>query len=274
MPTLGAIHDVAEEIAQRSTAIANLCVVRAGEVASEHVHANPYLWLHVLGAYRDVGDAGDRFITGPAAIFFPAGSAHSMAVREEGLASVIVEFDAHWLRRRLGPAVDLHRPRAWIGGVVGREAHRLARLWLCLEASADRFARTEAFLRAATARAAPRAPPAWLDGVDALPGLESLREFDRVAQAGGRGKASVARAYRRWRGEGLGPALRRRKVAAAAILMESTNLPLAEIAVAAGFYDQSHMNRGFKLVVGRTPAAIRAARLGLVRAREPHGAPR
>jgi transcriptional regulator GlxA family with amidase domain len=57
--------------------------------------------------------------------------------------------------------------------------------------------------------------------------------------------------------------LRRRRVEAAAILLESSGLELAEIAAQAGFCDQSHMNRAFKKFLGRTPAAARAARLGL-----------
>ncbi|HVN02328.1 MAG TPA: AraC family transcriptional regulator [Caulobacteraceae bacterium] len=38
------------------------------------------------------------------------------------------------------------------------------------------------------------------------------------------------------------------------------------MAAAAGFCDQSHMNRAFRQVLGRTPAALRAARLGLATA--------
>ena len=41
------------------------------------------------------------------------------------------------------------------------------------------------------------------------------------------------------------------------------DLSLAQIATQAGFCDQSHMNRAFRRIVGRTPGKIRAARLGL-----------
>ena len=52
-------------------------------------------------------------------------------------------------------------------------------------------------------------------------------------------------------------------VEAAVILLESTDLHLAEIAADAGFCDQSHMNRAFRRFLGRTPAVARALRLGL-----------
>jgi AraC family transcriptional regulator len=38
--------------------------------------------------------------------------------------------------------------------------------------------------------------------------------------------------------------------------------PLSEVAVAAGFYDQSHMNRVFRRMVGRTPGEYRGVLLG------------
>jgi AraC family transcriptional regulator len=38
--------------------------------------------------------------------------------------------------------------------------------------------------------------------------------------------------------------------------------PLSEVALGAGFYDQSHMTRVFRRVTGRTPGACRALLAG------------
>jgi AraC family transcriptional regulator len=83
-----------------------------------------------------------------------------------------------------------------------------------------------------------------------------------LAGALGVRRSRLARAYRRWRGEGLETALRSRRVAAAAVLIEATDEPLAQIAAGAGFCDQSHMNRCFRQLLGRTPATLRTRRLG------------
>jgi AraC family transcriptional regulator len=263
--SLGAIFDISERLAQSATAIANLCVSGAGEAAPEHRHANPYLWLHVLGAHREAGDGGEQRVDGPTAMFFPAGSAHRMDVGAQGLASVIIEFDAGWLRRRLGPRVDLNRPRLWAGGEAGGRASRLAHLWLSAsEHSTDRFVLSEGFLDWAVALPPPSPPPACLE--ELAPLIESSEGEGSCAElsmALGVRQPWLARTYRRWRGEGLPSALRRRRVAAAAMMIETTDMPLAQIALAAGFCDQSHMNRGFQRVIGRTPAALRAAKLGL-----------
>ena len=72
--------------------------------------------------------------------------------------------------------------------------------------------------------------------------------------------AYVAQAYRIACGEGIGetsPAASRGGVRATS----PDHLPLAEIAIAAGFCDQSHMNRCFSAVLGRTPLRVRQERL-------------
>jgi transcriptional regulator GlxA family with amidase domain len=56
----------------------------------------------------------------------------------------------------------------------------------------------------------------------------------------------------------MAEAQRRRRVEAASRLLRFSTQPLAEIAIAAGFFDQSHMNRCFGAVLGRTPLAVRA----------------
>jgi AraC family transcriptional regulator len=72
--------------------------------------------------------------------------------------------------------------------------------------------------------------------------------------------AYLARAYRAVTGEGVAETQRRRRVEAASSLLRHSSEPLAEIAIAAGFCDQSHMNRCFSAVLGRTPREVRRER--------------
>jgi AraC family transcriptional regulator len=51
--------------------------------------------------------------------------------------------------------------------------------------------------------------------------------------------------------------LRRRRVEQACKLLRRSTLALAEVAASTGFCDQSHMNRCFQAVLGRTPARVR-----------------
>jgi AraC-like DNA-binding protein len=264
---LGQIHDVVEVLAERPGAIANLTALPAASSQPGHTHANAYLQLHLLGGYRELGEGGDATIDGPSASFFPAGSAHEMGVAPSGLATVIIEFDPAWLKRFVRAPDRLTRVRHWIGGEVGAQAAALARLWLGGVPAVERFEATGSFLRAALGTPpGGRTPPRWIHRVAA-----AVEDWDGEPRLGdlawrlGVSRPWLARAYRAWRGEGLGQSVRRRRVGAAVLMLERADLGLADIAAATGFYDQSHMNRGFREVMGRTPAQVRSANLGLTR---------
>ena len=258
---LGQIHDVIEVLAKGPDAIANLTALPAGARVAAHTHANAYLQLHVLGGYRECNDGGETLIDGPSAVFFPAGSAHEMEVASSGLATVLVEFNENWLADALGDLPAPTRVTRWVGGEVGAWAERLARLWLRAGPQPRRLAMTADLLGAALrAPMPPPSAPRWIDHVEAA--IEGgPASVDRLARRLGVSQAWLSRAYRTWKGEGLGRTLRRRRVGAAAQMLAAADLGLAEVAAAAGFCDQSHMNRAFRTVVGRTPAQVRS--LGL-----------
>ncbi|RUU12782.1 AraC family transcriptional regulator [Mesorhizobium sp. USDA-HM6] len=68
----------------------------------------------------------------------------------------------------------------------------------------------------------------------------------------------VIRDFHRAAGMTPGQYLRDRRIRAASALVK-TDMPLAEIAVATGFADQSHLTRVFKTIKGLSPGAWRAA---------------
>ena len=259
---LGTIHDVRDELARNARAIASLTALSAGRKVRGHVHANPYLALHVLGSYRDLGDDSETCIDGPAALFFPAGSAHEMAIGKSGLVTVIIEFDAEALRYAV--VGDVKHPRCWVGGEVGRQARRLAHNWLAGTSERRRLDQTATFLNAAFSAAPRGAAPSWLLQLEERIDVENdAADVERWAHEIGITRPWLVRGYRHWRGEGLTERILRRRVEVAAILLENNELGLAEISVQAGFCDQSHMNRAFRKFLGRTPALTRASLLGL-----------
>jgi AraC family transcriptional regulator len=64
-------------------------------------------------------------------------------------------------------------------------------------------------------------------------------------------------AYRSATGEGLQETAARYRVEHAARLLRETDESYAAIAIDAGFCDQSHMNRTFRRLLGRTPSIVR-----------------
>lgn len=97
--------------------------------------------------------------------------------------------------------------------------------------------------------------PVWADDAEAW--LMHEERTGLIANTLDRHPAWLARAYRAWRGEGLMETLRRRRVERATLQLRESAVGLAEIAAECGFCDQSHMNRVFRAVLGRTPLEVR-----------------
>lgn len=82
--------------------------------------------------------------------------------------------------------------------------------------------------------------------------------LQRIAGAAGVHPVHLCRAFPRRFGVGVGDYLRALRVDHAARQLVATRLPIAEIALDAGFDSQSHLTRHFRARLGITPAAYRA----------------
>ncbi|HYE41800.1 MAG TPA: helix-turn-helix transcriptional regulator [Caulobacteraceae bacterium] len=216
----------------------------------EHRHDWPVLSFYRMGAYRERGDAGEVWLSGPSVILHPAGSPHADEIGDRGLETVVVGFDPAWLVDVV--SIDRRRSYYWRGGDPALAAGGLVRRWLDpgSSAAAVRAATGEFLARAVAAEPPPE--PSWLERVDAaMEGGE--HETRRLAAALDLHPAWLARVYRAARGEGLQQTARRLRVERAAALLRPAGVSLAEVAIEAGFCDQSHMNRAFRAVLDRTP---------------------
>lgn len=212
-----------------------------GQRIEPHRHDWPVLAIYRFGAYREETEERAATFDGPSVIFHPAGSDHADEVGENGLETVSMSFDPAWLsaERALLPK------RSWSrsGGPAALAARRLARTWLQPRiGDAEVRDATLSFFRHALAAPTPRRPD-WIDEIETA--------------AADLHPAWIARSYRLWRGEGIAETRRRRRVECAVRALRASSEPLAAIAADAGFCDQSHMNRCFKAVIGRTPLEVR-----------------
>jgi AraC family transcriptional regulator len=222
----------------------------------EHAHDWPVLSLFVLGSYLNETEAGEQFICGPSAVFYRAGARHRNTTAAVGFEQIEIEFDPCWLGRRLLPAAPV---TLWVGGRVGSEARQLAHA--CEAGSAeDRLRATlQRFLESARHQTE-HAPARWIVTM-----TERLREdttltITDLAARACRHPSWAGAAYRQATGEGLKETAARFRVERAAHLLRETGQSLSSIALAAGFCDQSHMNRTFRRLLGRSPAAVREER--------------
>jgi AraC family transcriptional regulator len=224
-----------------------------GQRIGAHAHDWPVLALYRIGSFRERTDEASISFDGPSVVLQPAGAAHADEIGARGLETLSLRFDPAWLAP--GLRAVLPRTTLWrMGGPLGAAAGRLARVWLTADEAGLR-AETSRFLARMLAASDAPARPSWAAHVDA-----ALEDGIATAQIAGAAKlhpAWLARAYRAWRGEGMGETLRRRRVERAMLKLRGGTSPLADIAAECGFCDQSHMNRAFRAVLGRTPLDVR-----------------
>lgn len=104
-----------------------------------------------------------------------------------------------------------------------------------------------------------KSPPPWITALKEeleCAGLNEVNIAERAKQAGVH-PVHASRQFRRYFGVSITDHARLHSVRRAAALIARNRKSLKDIAVQAGFYDQSHMNRMFKHVTGRTPQSFR-----------------
>lgn len=108
-------------------------------------------------------------------------------------------------------------------------------------------------------RRAERRPPTWLGRIqDYLAAdLAIVPDLATLAVLAGVHRVHVARAFRDHLGCTVGDYVRRLRVRRACELLTATSYPLTDVAMRAGFFDQSHMTRVVKRFLGVTPALLR-----------------
>lgn len=238
---------------------------RANAIVPEHAHDWPVVSLFVIGAYTNHTDLGELAISSPSAIFYRAGAAHRNEVSSAGFEQVEIELDPQWL----GCAGIADAPvQRWVGGRMGALARSLAQL--CnRDPSEEQLRAGLQRLIAGGAAEDRRAPPAWVGWIDRRLQADPAVSVAGLARQIGRHPSWLGTAYALNKGEGILDAAARLRVECAARLLRETDAALAWIASEAGFCDQSHMNRTFRRVLGRTPSAIRRDRIGLRQATSP-----
>jgi AraC family transcriptional regulator len=233
-----------------------------------HSHEHAYFCLVRRGTYTEA--FGDRSrACGPRTVaFHPPEELHAQHIHQAEVWSFNVEIASAWLREVREQAPTLEGPAAFRGGPLAALALRLYQefrhadglsplviegLVLQLLGEASRLCGRQDGLPD------PGRPPSWVGRIrDALHDrfAEALT-LGQLAALVGLHPAYLAAAFRRHCRCSVGEYVRRLRVEEACRRLTATDEPLAQVALAAGFSDQSHLTRVFKRHLGVTPAAYR-----------------
>jgi AraC family transcriptional regulator len=110
-------------------------------------------------------------------------------------------------------------------------------------------------LRRLGGRAEP--PPHWLRRLRERLDDDQVPSVATLAAEFGVHRAHLARAFRDHYGTSVTAHLVRRRIERARRMLVTSGMPLAEVAITAGFADQSHMTRAVRTAYGVTPGALR-----------------
>ena len=253
----------------RSEEVAGLLLTekihRKGETTPPHAHSYPYLCLVIDGSWSEGYDGGTRHCLSHTVIAHPAGEVHWDDFKTQGGHLFAIELGDQWLERMGGAAPGLQEPRVFSGGMVPWAAMRICDESRRLDSASalmveglmlEVLGTVERLGQGRVAHPAPR----WLAVVedvlrDAYRAPPSLTELARLV---GVHPIHVARAFRARHGCSAAAYVARVRVEHACRLMTHTHRSLAEIAAAVGFFDQSHLTRAFRRIMGTTPARYRA----------------
>ena len=233
----------------------------------KHSHRHGGFCLILQGGYTE--SYGKTLLEcSPASVKFqPAGEEHSDVYGSEMVRCFIIELQSEWLTRMGASALVGNNP------LVHKSS---SSAWLMMRLRAEFHSKddespllTEGLvleLIAETSRSRRRLsegkPPLWLrQAKELIHGqFSDPLTLSLIARLVGVHPVYLASSFRRYYRQSIGEYLRHRRVEFACHKISTSNDSLAEIALAAGFANQSHFTRTFKRMTGMSPAKYRTAR--------------
>jgi AraC family transcriptional regulator len=234
--------------------IAQVCH-QAGARYARHAHERAYLAFVQQGAHQDEVGRESDVAQSATVVVMPSGVAHANRIGGEGARIVLVT-----LERTLREFAQL--PTRWRllhGGPGARVFLRLCQT-LALPTESERATIEELLLElvdgvAEIPERLKKGVPNCVRAARAMLNDGAFEPFllSDIARATHVDVAYLSRAFRRVEGCTMGEYRRRLRARKAASLLGKGRMPLAEVAFAAGFADQSHLSRVFKAEFGVTP---------------------
>ena len=230
----------------------------SGRNLPRHSHKHAYFCFVLQGTFTESYGQQSHLCKPATLIFHPACEPHSDHFQTEAHCFNI-QFDAHLHQK---PA-RLDQPASFNGGPLAHLATRLYREFREMdEVSALAIEGLALELTAEATRSmkrSERTSQPWLERARELLHAHFAERLtiDQIAAGVGVHPTHLAREFRRRYRRTVGEYVRQLRIDFACHQLSSSDTPLSEVALAAGFFDQSHFARTFKLITGMSPAAYR-----------------
>ena len=236
-----------------------------GTALPRHVHEMAFFCL-LLDGELDNDYGSERLAFDPSTILFhPADTVHTSLIGRKGARIFTVDATHDWIERAEAHGVMPRRPTPLARQDLSSARRLLRELRQATPCSMLAVEGLVLELLAGAVRPTRGAAdnPVWLETAHDLVQNEFAESLtlSEVAARVGAEPARLSVAFRQRFGQSLGDYLRSLRVQRVCDALR-TDQPLADIALAAGFADQAHCTRIFKLQIGITPGAYRRALRG------------
>jgi AraC family transcriptional regulator len=240
------------------------CAFPPGLRLPSHSHETAFFYFVLDGASTENTRGADRDAATGTLVFHPAGETHANHWLDTGGRCLHLELSPAAGERREEIAALLDRPFEARGGPTAWLAARLYREFRGADPASGLAIEgliLELLAMAARSRSLPAEPqpPRWLSQA-----REMLHErfsdplsLDEIAAAVGVHPSHLARVFRQQHQCTVGEYVRRLRLEFACHHLTSSDTPLAELALAAGFADQSHFSKTFRHAIGVPPGEFR-----------------
>lgn len=236
---------------------------------SRHAHDESTVTLVVAGSLRETVGRTQEIARALSVVVKPCDTEHADEFGDAGARTLQISLTGC-------VAADLREwesaARMWRWTHAGPAVPAFLRLFAVVRANPRDEARIEQGVTdvLSTLREVPddsrHEPPGWLrrvrEEIDDTTAAVRVRDLAARAQVH---PVYLARQFRRFYGSSVVSYIQRQRVTRAANLIGSSSLPLSAVAFHAGFADQSHLTRSFRVGTGFSPGAY----AGFIRSRPP-----
>jgi AraC family transcriptional regulator len=235
----------------------------ARSILPRHAHENSHFCFVLQGTYTEKYGKREIACKPSTLTFCGSGEAHEARLHDTNARVFVLEISPQWIERLREDSLTLRSAFEFSGAGLPQLSVRLNREFHKTDSAAKLAIEGLAVeLLAGAARQPPaeiRFAPSWLRQaremiVDRFP--ETLR-LTHIAGEVGVHPVYLATAFRQKFGVTIGEFVRKLRIEHACAELKSDEVSLTEVALRAGFVDQSHFSRVFKSHVGTTPARYR-----------------
>ena len=251
----------------KSLRVADLILTEAAFDANSrlprHAHENSYFCFVLQGVYTERYGNREVMCQPSTLAFRQSGQTHEDLVHGADTRVLVLEISSTWIEKLRAESLILANSTEVKGSSMSQLAARLVREFHKTDSAAKLAIEGLALELLAEATRQPdirlRVAPAWLRQA-----REMIREhfpealtLTRIAAEVGVHPVYLATAFRQKFGLTIGEFVRQLRIEHACAELVKGDLSLAAIALQAGFVDQSHFSKVFKLYLGMTPHKYR-----------------